>query len=235
MSADYYLASYPRSGNTWVRFLIANVYNQLEKEYAEIDFFNVHDIVPELNKSGVPGAARFGDLPRVIKTHLPFRESFARAIYLVRNPYDVLYSYWNFLSANRGLALSLAEVVRHDRYGIAALAEHVDSYVRRCPNLLILTYENLKGRTGRELERICDFIGLAVDAGTIEAAVRQSTFEKMRDVEARKGRKFGRPEFRFVRSGTPGEGETAIRQDPSSYRRVRDALKAAPLLGLLYG
>jgi hypothetical protein len=235
MAADTYLASFPRSGNTWVRFLIANVYNNLKRDCPEVDFFNVHDIVPELKKSGMSGEPRFRDLPRVIKTHAPFREPFARAIYLVRNPYDVLFSYWNFLNANRGLDLSLADTARHETYGISALVEHVDSYVRRCPSLLILTYESLLDRTGYELERICDFIGVAVDAETVEEAVRNSTFETMRDIETRKGRKFGRPDFRFVRCGSRGEGEAAIRRDPATHRRVQDALKAAPLLGLLYG
>ena len=45
--SEFFLSSFPRSGNTWVRFLIANVYNNIKKRYDEIDFFNIHEIVPE--------------------------------------------------------------------------------------------------------------------------------------------------------------------------------------------
>src|SRR6266567_6631593 len=39
---DTFLVSYPKSGNTWARFLIAN----LVRPYEKIDFSNVNRVIP---------------------------------------------------------------------------------------------------------------------------------------------------------------------------------------------
>jgi estrone sulfotransferase len=229
------LASFPRSGNTWVRFLVANVYNYLKGEFAEIDFFNVHDVVPELKKSGPADEPHYKDLPLLLKTHSRFQESFTNTILLVRNPFDVLYSYWNFLTANKELNMSLAEMARHETYGIAALVEHTNSYIRNCPNLLILQYENLKRRPAKEVRKICDFIGLSAGEDVIRSAVQQSSFSSMKKSENRKGRKFGQQDFQFVRRAKVGEGERVFLKDRELHRHLLKKMRRSPLLFLLYG
>lgn len=230
---EFYLASFPRSGNTWVRFLIANVYNNIKKEFSEVDFFNIHDIIPEL-KPGETVSPWFKDLPPVFKTHAKFTASFENTILILRNPFDTIYSYHDFLNKNKGIEISLSETVTHAKYGIAALVEHTDSFIKNCDNLLIITYENLHSRPFKELKKICDFIGLEAADETIRQSIEKSSFHSMREIETRKGRKFGKNNFKFIRSGQLDEGEEVIKNDYELYGYIVGEIKKSPLLYLLY-
>ena len=85
-SNDVFLASYPRSGNTLLRFPLAEAISG-----ALCTFENVQRIVPEI---GVHVYA-YPLLPaggRLIKTHERYRRKYRRAIYIVRDVRDVLLS-----------------------------------------------------------------------------------------------------------------------------------------------
>src|SRR6266705_2696851 len=67
-SDDVFIVSYPKSGNTWVRFLLAHL---LAPE-KEISFRNIEDYVPNIYKSSRTLEQREGR--RYIKTHHPRSE-----------------------------------------------------------------------------------------------------------------------------------------------------------------
>ena len=61
---DTFIVSYPRSGNTWTRFLVAN----LLRPKQAVSFANIERLVPDCEASSsryLRGIAR----PRVIKSH----------------------------------------------------------------------------------------------------------------------------------------------------------------------
>lgn len=234
MKNEFFIASFPRSGNTWVRFLIANVFNNIKKEFPEIDFFNLHDIVPELKKSGEVVKPYFKDLPVVIKTHSRFIDSFENTILVLRNPFDAIYSYNNFLNINRGINISLPEMVTHEKYGVDAIVDHTNSFIKNCDNLLITTYENLVCQPLKELKKICDFLNMDVNDEIIKKSVKKSSFRSMREIELRKGRKFGSKNFTFIREGKVGRGIEVIKKDDQVYRFMLNGLKKSPILYMLY-
>ena len=89
---DYVLASFPKSGSTWIRFLLANLMADAEP----IDFHNYHRHIPDIHV--LDDAAqwrRHGDFPRIIKTHLLPQPEYANCIYVVRDPRACLTSYWH--------------------------------------------------------------------------------------------------------------------------------------------
>lgn len=234
MKKTFYLVSFPRSGNTWVRFMIANLYNNIKQSFPGVDFHNIHQIIPELTPRGVPTPA-FDDLPTVVKTHDAFDESFEYTVLVLRNPFDSLYSYHDYLNRNKGIQISLADTVSHEKYGISAVVAHADSFIQKCPNLLLLTYEHLLAQPEKELSRICDFIGFESDRDGIAKAVAQSSFDNMSNIESSKGRKFGNRDFKFVRQGQSGEGARAIAADQEIHRFMLTEMKKSPVLYLLYG
>jgi hypothetical protein len=95
---DVFIASYPRSGNTWVRFLIANLLAPDEK----ITFRNIENYVPSIYKSADTLDAREGR--RYIKSHNPCYELYPKLIYVYRDGRDALVSYY-YYAAERTFSL----------------------------------------------------------------------------------------------------------------------------------
>src|ERR1700679_2893267 len=88
---DVFLVSFPKSGNTWTRFLVANLVFPEQRA----DFGNIHDLVPD------PGATTKRRLhnmprPRIIKSHECFDPRYPRVIYIVRDPRDVAVSQYHY-------------------------------------------------------------------------------------------------------------------------------------------
>lgn len=97
-----FLVSFPKSGNTWTRFLIGNLTHPEEP----VTFANVDRIVPDIY-----GATR-KDIrnipsPRVWKSHEPFDPRYRRIIYIIRDPRDVAVSSYHFARKGRHIEDSL--------------------------------------------------------------------------------------------------------------------------------
>jgi tetratricopeptide (TPR) repeat protein len=81
---DIFITSYPKSGNTWLRFLLANLLKQQDEE---IDFHTVHNYVPEVGKQ--EEIIKTLRRPRVMKSHAPYISEYPKVIYLIRDGRDV--------------------------------------------------------------------------------------------------------------------------------------------------
>src|SRR5580704_4157963 len=94
---DVFILSFPKSGNTWTRFLIANlVYPE-----TPVDFSNINRLTPDPEALSKRGMARM-PRPRIIKSHQYFDPRYKRVIYVVRDPRDVALSQFHF-HRKRGL------------------------------------------------------------------------------------------------------------------------------------
>lgn len=229
---NFFLTSFPKSGNTWVRFLIGNIYNQLKNEFGEVDFHNIHSIIPEFE----PKVKKpyFSDLPHIFKTHELHSTAFNNSVLIVRNPYDALFSYYHYLNGENISEISLPELIFHESYGIHGIVAHTNSYVRKCDNLLIVTYERLLDNTQKELNRICRFLKLEVPEHHLLKAIENSSFSSMRRIEVKKGRKFAKSDFLFTRSGKIGEGVRRIKKLPDIFNYIQKEILRSPILEFLY-
>src|SRR5580693_4534967 len=88
---DTFVVSYPRSGNTWTRFLIANLVYPAET----ISFANIEQLIPDTSSQSNLALKRT-PRPRIIKTHQYFDHRYPKVIYIVRDPRDVVLSYYDF-------------------------------------------------------------------------------------------------------------------------------------------
>src|SRR5258708_26143688 len=85
---DVLFASFERSGNTWLRFVLMEILTT-----GDAGFLNVNQILPEMgtHREMKPVLPNRG---RLIKTHEMYRSSYKRAIYLLRDVRDVMLSNW---------------------------------------------------------------------------------------------------------------------------------------------
>lgn len=229
----FFLASFQKSGNTWVSFLIANIYNQLEEKYEEINFHNIHNINPEYKKE-IKIDSYFKGLPLILTTHSLYSDDFKNIILLIRDPRDVLYSYYHYLKGERQIKISFQELIKHEKYGIRAIIAHNNSFIKSDSNILLITYESLHEDIIKVVKKIIEFIGIKVKDNIIINAINRSSFKSMRNIEMKKGRKFGNPKFLFTREGKIGSGKYELQNYEELNHYITDEIKKMPLLYSIY-
>lgn len=177
--ADILLASYPKSGNTWMRFLIANLLHPDR----EVGLGNLHQLVldPEVSvKRDFDRASR----PRFIKTHSSFDPRYRRVIYVVRDPRDVALSQYHDLRTLRQIDTEFPLETLIGRFLMGELNRDLGSWGDTAgswlaarsghPGFLLLRYEDLLESTTRELTRVAEFAGLPTTPERILQAVERS-------------------------------------------------------------
>ena len=231
-SDDVYLVSFPKSGVTWMSFLVANVNIALSGGDRPATFYNIHQYVPDIQQSrelGPPLLPRPGF--RFIKSHALLNPGYCQVLYVVRDPADALVSYHHFLRGQGAFDGSLSELVRSPRHGIARWVEHVDGWIARSPaslRFMMTRYEDLLRDPAAELAGIYRQLGFDVPPDVLARAVEASSFDSMRRQEL--GLAYGgralRETFRFVRGGRSGDGAATLSADD----RALIAHRAGPWL-----
>jgi len=90
LSDDTFIVSYPRSGNTWTRFLIANLLHSEQR----VTFANIEQFIPDCEAMSSRYVKRV-PRPRIIKaTSISIRAT--ESDYIVADPRDVALSYYDF-------------------------------------------------------------------------------------------------------------------------------------------
>jgi hypothetical protein len=209
---DLYLVEFPKSGITWLSFLLANLEVRISGIEKEINFFNIIDYVADIhgsiyiNEKELPG---FGC--RLIKSHSEFNPKYTKLIYLVRDPRTVMISYFYFLK-NLGIYQNgISEFIRDNRYGAACWNRHVHGWVNQSvlqQKIIFVRYEDLHTGPVQLLNNIVKYLGLNIQPEKIQEAVNASSFENMRNYEemariydVRRGKSGKYNSFEFVRKG----------------------------------
>ena len=192
---DIFLTSYPRSGNTWTRFLVGNFVNPNEP----VTFLNVERLVPDMYKTA-DWVLRRRPRPRVLKSHECFDARYRSVIYIVRDPRDVAISNYHWEMKLRSVAegCPIEEFVPRWVDGtywrrIGSWADHVNSWLatrQGHDGFLLMRYEDLQADPHRELARVARFMGLEPDPNRISQAIERSSAANMRKMEETQGKKW---------------------------------------------
>jgi estrone sulfotransferase len=219
---DVFLIAYPKSGNTWTRFLVGN----LVHPDIDVTFLNIPDLIPHID---VKPRAFFEKMarPRVINCHEPFDPRFRRVIYVVRDPRDVAVSLYHY-QRKRGLidddypmekfvprfiAGNFAEPQRLGSWGA-----NVTSWLALRENsadFLLCRYEDLRANTRQELNRIAFFLGVNASQELLAEAVERSSVNRMQSLEKAQHDAWGqttgmRKDIPFVRSALVGGWKSVL-------------------------
>jgi hypothetical protein len=218
---DTFLVSYPRSGNTWTRFLIANlVYPE-----KNVSFANIEKLIPD-TASQSNRALKRTPRPRIIKTHQYFDHRYPKTIYIVRDPRDIALSYYDFQRRSRQIedGYELERYVEDFVCGrlISAdwgtWAENVGSWVYtrgRRKEFLLLRYEDMTKDTASELARIAVFLGVEPSMAELHKAIELSSADRMRKLEKLEalqwvGTRNHRKDIPFVGNARSGGWRTSL-------------------------
>lgn len=186
LDTDVFLVSYPKSGNTWVRFLVGNYLTG-----CKMDFSNGHLVMPDIHHD--PKLVdKIPFHPRFIKSHFTFRPKYKKVIYLVRDGREVSVSYFFFLKKMKYIPMdkTFSEYLEsyffagRDPYG--EWDKHVFSWVRdNKVNLLLVRYEDLLKDTTFWFRKMLEFSDIKVDESLLKQVVEKCSFQEMKNDEER--------------------------------------------------
>jgi hypothetical protein len=215
---DTFIVSYPRSGNTWTRFLVANLLHPAES----VTFENIERIVPDMHSQS-NRSIRSLPRPRIIKSHEYFDPRFPRVIYVVRDPRDVLLSSYHFHRKQRQIPdnYPIEQYVRRflggDVWSVyASWSQNVSSWLSTRPqnpvgglfgswrdnvsswvattrdsaNFLMLWYETMLEKPLRELAKIAAFLRIDAAPELLSQAVTRSSAAELRRLEQGQAKKW---------------------------------------------
>ncbi|MDQ0114386.1 sulfotransferase domain-containing protein [Paenibacillus harenae] len=180
------LVSYPKSGNTWVRFLLSSLLFDQATDWTNFHLTTTSIYYPNFNSD-----ARNKEYPYFIKSHSKFDGSYAKVIYLVRDVRDVVISFYFY---HKKVVSDFDESFDQflERFcagetGPGHWDEHINGWLRGQNNVkngfLMIKYEDLHAHTGRTVRKILKFLGIKKSALDIYRAIRWSSFENMRKLE----------------------------------------------------
>jgi hypothetical protein len=216
---DTFIVSYPKSGNTWTRFLVASLIHCEEP----MTFLKADRVIPTIDAQS---RAFFKALPRprVIKSHFPFDQNYQRVIYIVRDPKDVAVSQYHYqikrkvLQDGHPMEEWIPRFVAGETCPYGSWGENVGSWLAARQNhsgFLLLRYEDMIRHTDVELIKIANFLGIDPAPQRIQWAIEQSTADRMRKLEQQEAGKWDstkdtRKDKFFVRSAKSGEGKATL-------------------------
>jgi hypothetical protein len=161
-SDDIFLVSYPKSGNTWTRFLLGNLMNPNDC----ITFANVERKVPDIyaeSKMTLKKTPR----PRLIKSHECFDPRYRRVIYIVRDPRDVGSSAYHYDRKGRNIPDEFpldtyisTRFMKTDEY-FGTWGEHAGSWLVNSQNIFQISRLNngFMGTIGSWGENVMSWLG----------------------------------------------------------------------------
>ena len=224
---DILIASFPKTGSTLTRFIFSNLINIQNGLNKVIDFYSLGDNSPECMVNDLRKS--FPSLKggyRVIKTHGFFSESkrykIPRTIYIVRDPRDVMISYYHYAKKRKKMRYEGAfeDFIMDQKYGIYAYNEHVKSWIGEAK--WVIRYEDLISNPYSNISKILEDIGYTYPTyhASLSKAILYSKPETVKDLERKKSRP-GQDvnfdsDFKFVRDGSVAQWKNLIAPELSN-------------------
>lgn len=175
---DIYIASYPRSGNTWTRYIIATLILGTD---TTPDGDTVSRIAPDIYRS-IDLINRL-DSRRIIKIHEPVLNDCPRIIYVHRDYRESLVSYWHYRKRLNNYPGTFSQFIRSRMPRIhGSWKQHMQAMNRRAtldPSTIhIVRYADLRLHFVETVSRLVEWsgIGMGVDLHEVE---KRTSLESM--------------------------------------------------------
>lgn len=184
VDADVLLASYPRSGSTWLRFML---FESLTGRSADFDVVN--KAIPYVGRHRGAEALLPGS-GRLIQTHELFRAGRQRIVYLVRDSRAVLLSMYRQQVRTgypNDFEAFVEEFVGGNVEPFGSWADHVSFWLgperSTRDDLLLVRFEDLKAEPAAILRQILSFVEIEAAGPRLASAIRNNDLNAMKRKE----------------------------------------------------
>ena len=219
---------YPKSGNTWLRFLLYN-YRELlinPGNLETITYDRLNSIQNNIMDEGTTFVAEDG-FPIFYRTHVGYNTSytlFDKKVFIHRNPLDTLVSSYYFYR-NRKIPFfddinSLREKLSDiDYYVVYKIDGWIDFYKESIQNAdIVMNYSRMQVNCEKELVRLISFLDWDLNQELVRRTVEMSSFNKVKKMGLERNQKYGMGpkdtfEGEFTRSGKEGQFYNELKKE----------------------
>lgn len=215
------LVSFPKSGNTWMRFILSNLFKK--DESFEVNFKTINDIssTSHAEDHNKMTSLLKDEAPLFIKEHysyydMPYK-NFEKAIYIYRNGFDTLLSYWHFRNAQSpGMYPDIETFSKYYWSNYRHWGEHIfswleDSQTKQSHKIYPISYEQLMKNPAKVIKGCMDFLEYDISIDEIQKAIELSSKDKMKNMKgSAEFMKSKDKNFHFVRSAKDGEAKKQL-------------------------
>ncbi|MBI1194820.1 MAG: hypothetical protein GC138_03105 [Gammaproteobacteria bacterium] len=223
---DIFLVSFPRSGNTWVSFMLANIMIEKLELDVRVNLFNIHGFVPDIHQGqDIPEHTGFFPFKRIIKSHAEFTPDYKNIIYLTRDPRSVMASYHVFLTKLGFVDMSVSEFIRNPSVGIEAWVRHVDGWMNQPvpgTRIRLFSYESFLSDFAGNVQELAFLLGFTLNGEQVDRITDRCSFAHMKELEkttASLANVRHDKQFAFVRQGSSSSWDDTICEEDIAYIR----------------
>lgn len=208
------LAGFPKSGNTWTRFVIYNYYNIYKNDAGKTLTFNeLNAINYHVLDDGITSPFKSG-FPPLYQTHMCYRNifNFFKVIFIYRNPLDTLisnhYIHMNnvnpFFSYSTELRSKFLNIDYFVRFFVEEWAHHYK--LTKAHSDIVLCYERLKKDPFREFSKLFKVLNIELNESILRKSIKISSFDNIKKMGRQTNQLYGvhnpnRFKGEFTRSG----------------------------------
>jgi len=221
---DIYIVSFPKSGNTWILFILANMMVEKLKLDMEVNLFNIHGFVPDVQAyRDIPIDMGYFPFKRMMKSHSGFHPQYNYVLYLIRDPRSVMVSYHKFMTGLGHYEGDISGFLRDERFGVTAWVNHVNGWLANtspATRFRIIRYEDFKANPEESLDSLGGLLGFRRTGEELARILRKTSLQQMKELEERTASmtytRFDK-NFRFVREGKVDGWRSELGIDDVSY------------------
>ncbi|XP_074864951.1 sulfotransferase 2B1-like isoform X2 [Carettochelys insculpta] len=190
---DVLIATYPKSGTTWMQEILTLIYSKGDPEPAKT--IPNWARAPWLEHTYFREVLQETGRPRLITTHLPcqvltpaLQKAKAKVIYVARNPKDVAVSFYHFHKMAKFLPDpgSFEDFLMRFLQGTVQYGswfQHVKGWLSQRTELALfyITYEDLHKDLRHSVERLAEWLGCPLQPEEVQATLQHCSFTSMRE------------------------------------------------------
>ena len=179
----YYLISFPKTGRTWLMYMLGSTMNRLDEELI-LNIESSHDSSEIVIEDG-------SKIDPNLIFHYTLRLRYLRSniLFMVRDPRDVIVSHFYQVTKRTNKPLqfkNISDFLRDERLGFKRIIHFYNLWYKNkkfAKRFLLVRYEDLLNDGIKELDRIIRFLNIDISISDLKKIYNDSSADKMRKLE----------------------------------------------------